>query len=726
MIKTKSTSLQQELKIKITLLVVIPLIFSALYFSFTSYQQALELAQEDVERHADSIAIDLKNEFIKQAYSFSHLSSDPVLGEVAINILYSQYAFKKLNDIVEENATIEAAFISDGSEFIIEGYPLASLKLSYPTILNSANEIINNNDKKLKPKLIYLKDTPVELKQNSNGALFISFPLRKQLSSLIQPYKTTAVLYLMLSAEYILKTEDLAQGSVLKVQINNNNYFHLNKTVKPTLTTKRSVLSQDKDDISLNIEVSHLESFYTHKIYNSTLITISVIIVIFILLLLLLKVLTQGISQPLKKLEALSFRFASGNYAPSQEHFRYTELANLQTSLNTLAQTIVDQITNLSIAKKEAEDSEEIKTRFLANMSHEIRTPLNGITGLLQMIESEPLSNNQKQWLQDANLSSEILLQVVNDILDFSKIEQGKVTIEKVDSNLTAIFTNLQAIAKALIKDKNITFHLNNTLTHSYWKIDPTRLTQILVNLLSNAIKFTEHGEVKLICSTSLNQNNQAQLDFEVEDSGIGIEADQLADLFTSFKQADISTTRKYGGTGLGLSISQNLVKLMGGEIQVSSEVNKGTKFSFTIKADTADALEDKDQSAVISIPQLNHVKILIAEDNKINQTIIKHILVNTKAEIRIAENGIEAVALTKSFHPHLILMDVQMPEMDGIKATIKIRENGFTGPIIMQTANVMAQEVKSYLDNGATAHLAKPIAAEALYLQLNKYLIQS
>ncbi len=226
-----SKSLQQELKIRLTLLVIVPLIFSALYFSFNSYQQALELAQDDVERHADSIALDLQNELTKQTYSFSSFSNDPVLGEIAINILYSQYAFKKLNDIVEENSVIEAAFISDGSEFIIEGYPLATLKFKDPIITLSAKKLINANEKKLTPKVIYLTDIPNELIGQNKGALLIAFPLRKQLPSLIQPYQTTAVLYLMLSPDVVLKTAQLADYTDISVIINNSLFYQKNKVI---------------------------------------------------------------------------------------------------------------------------------------------------------------------------------------------------------------------------------------------------------------------------------------------------------------------------------------------------------------------------------------------------------------------------------------------------------------------------------------------------------------
>ena len=717
-----SKSLQQELKIRLTLLVIVPLIFSALYFSFNSYQQALELAQDDVERHADSIALDLQNELTKQTYSFSSFSNDPVLGEIAINILYSQYAFKKLNDIVEENSVIEAAFISDGSEFIVEGYPLATLKFKDPIITLSAKKLINANEKKLTPKVIYLSDLPDELSSQNNGALLIAFPLRKQLSSLIQPYQTTAVLYLMLSPEVVLKTAQLEDYTDINIIINNSLFYQKKQSNnKPTLTASRQVLFEANDGIDLHIQVSHLTSLYTQKIHQSTLITLAVIVIIFILLIIMLNIITKGISRPLKSLEALSLRFTSGDYTTSKEQFRYSELAHLQQSLNQMATTIIEQISNLNIAKKRAEQSEEIKARFLANMSHEIRTPLNGITGLLKMIETEPLSPNQKIWLHDANHSCDLLLHVVNDILDFSKIEQGKVTLDIIDSNLSDIFNSLKAIANTLIKDKEIKFSVNSTLQHNYWKIDPTRLMQILVNLISNAIKFTDAGEVKLVCNSHVDAKNKTRLHFEIQDTGIGIEADKLNDLFQSFKQADISTTRKFGGTGLGLSISKNLVQLMGGEIKVTSEFGQGTCFSFDIQAKQGIKSQPKKQSS--EVPQYPASKILIVEDNKINQTVIKHILMATKAQLTIAENGIEAIASTQKFQPDLILMDVQMPEMDGIEATMQIRKDGFTGPIIMQTANVMEKEVQNYLAKGATAHLAKPISPEALYQQLNLYL---
>ncbi|WP_448213190.1 ATP-binding protein [Colwellia sp. MEBiC06753] len=709
----------KELRVKITLFVLIPVLLSAIYFSYNAYQQAIELAYEDVERHASSLALDIKTEIAAQTYKYSDLTNNRVLGEVPINILFSQYAFNRLKTLVLESPAIEAAFISDGSEFIIEGFPLATLKINNIEISQLASTIINSDPNQLNPTLFYLPQTYAQVSNKAQGHLFIVLPLKKQQSSLVTPYTKTAALFLMLDPSYLLGLNRQQQHSDATLNINNQVYFKdINIMPQANVSVTEPIYLPDNNNVDINVSVTHLKQQYTQKIASSFGLTLIFILILLGIVVLFTQRFTQRILTPMQKLVTQSSQLAKGNYKTSEQALDFTEFETLRRTLNKMATTITNQLSSLEHALAKAEESERLKARFLANMSHEIRTPLNGVTGLLKMIESEPLSANQQAWLKSANQSSKLLLTVVNDVLDFSKIEEGKMTIEHIVVDFNELLNTMRATANVLITDKPITFNSSINLSHYYWYCDPTRLSQILVNLLSNAVKFTEKGEVRLSITNYL-QGDKDWLRFEVTDSGIGIKPEKLAKLFRSFEQADVSTTRNFGGTGLGLAISKQLALLMGGDIRVTSEVNVGSHFVVDIPLEKAkSSTENANQD--VSAPDLSDKVIVVAEDNKINQTILTHILQHTGATIYLAEDGEQAIEAVRQYQPDVILMDVQMPNMDGVEATKQLREIGFMMPIIMQTANVMDEEVSGYIAIGANDHIAKPIDANQLFAALN------
>ncbi len=386
--------------------------------------------------------------------------------------------------------------------------------------------------------------------------------------------------------------------------------------------------------------------------------------------------------------------------------------------------SVVTDITaekSVSIAMADARDRAEAANRaksdFLANMSHEIRTPLNGVLGMAQVMAGDELSAKQAERLGVIRESGATLLAILNDLLDLAKVQAGKMELERTEADVAGVARGLAAAFEGSAAERDITLDIEvGADVEGQWMVDGLRLRQILANLVSNAIKFTHEGGVHLQLSTA-----SEGLRFDVTDSGIGIEADRVESLFEKFVQADGSTTRRYGGTGLGLAICQELVSLMDGTIAVSSTPGQGSVFTVLIPsektADVAPVSVLHEPAAAPSRP----LRILAAEDNPTNQLVLRSILSAIDCEADIVSNGREAVAAAQDGGYDLILMDIQMPEMNGLDATGAIRRHeAATGaarvPILALTANVMAHQVDNYLVRGFDDCVAKPIQVEDLY----------
>lgn len=397
-----------------------------------------------------------------------------------------------------------------------------------------------------------------------------------------------------------------------------------------------------------------------------------------------------------------------------------------------IAQDVTDRMQTereLKKAKEAAEESARVKENFLANMSHEIRTPLNGILGMGGLLSKTQLDEAQMNYLKIIKQSADNLLVVINDILDVAKIEAGKLELESIPFSLEEIVQAAYHTLKYRAEEKEIALQLGELeLPDNLLQGDPYRLNQILLNLLNNAIKFTEEGSVTLSAKTLEETASTLTIEFSVADTGIGVPKDKKNLIFEGFTQAYSSITRKYGGTGLGLSICKNLVERQGGDIWVDDNPAGGSIFRFmiTYPKSKVERLPETD-SVQADYNSLRDIKVLLAEDNEVNIFLAQAIMEEWGFQLDIAVNGLEAVEMVQQNAYDLILMDIQMPELSGIDATLQIRsmdDKRKAGiPIIALTANALKGDAEKYLSVGMNDYLSKPFEAEALYARISALL---
>ena len=411
---------------------------------------------------------------------------------------------------------------------------------------------------------------------------------------------------------------------------------------------------------------------------------------------------------------------------------KLTKQTSQATDLNTILHPIDTNISEINILSNNFSDmvnklntATKAKSEFLANMSHEIRTPMNAITGMTYLALKTKLDDEQKNYINKIHSSANILLGIINDILDISKIEAGKFEIEKSNFDLSRLIESVVNLMEIKISGKNLKLNLryDKDVGKNFYG-DSLRLNQILTNLLGNAVKFTSKGEISL----SVKKAGDNKIRFEVKDTGIGLSKEQTGKLFKAFSQADSSTTKKYGGTGLGLAISKQLVELMNGKIWVESKIGKGSKFIFEIELEEADPTEkipdiENKKDLKKRIMGLKGSKMLSVDDNRVNQEIITILLRGSGIKIDLAADGFEAIEKFKGNNYELILMDIQMPIMDGYEATKTIRETDKDIPIVALTANAMKEDIEKTKAAGMNKHLNKPIEVDKLFETLLEFI---
>jgi len=465
-------------------------------------------------------------------------------------------------------------------------------------------------------------------------------------------------------------------------------------------------------------------------LFTRTVLDVVIVAVISMLLLLVLEyVQLRRLLGPLKSLIRFTRQVAAGDLTREAPVERLDEIGDLAMAFNDMVEALRSR-EQLVLRVKEAETANRLKGEFLANMSHEVRTPLNGIIGMTDLVLGTELTTEQRDYLVTARASAELLLGIVNDILDFSRIDAGKLELDCSEFRLRERLKEVMKLLALRADQKGLEL---------LWEVradvperllgDAARLCQVLVNLLDNAIKFTDAGEVRLCAELESTSGSYAVLHFTVQDTGMGIPKDKLEMIFDPFRQVDGSSTRRHGGTGLGLSICARLAERMGGRVWAESKPGRGSRFHFLAPFEFATGTGVTGPAAIraeMTASSASGLHILVAEDNPVNRELAVRVLEKHGCRVQAVSNGREALEACRNQPFDLILMDVQMPEMDGLEATRALRKLesavGARTPILALTAHAMKGDRERRLSAGMDGYLSKPVSPTRLMETVNAY----
>ncbi|VAV92514.1 hypothetical protein MNBD_ALPHA06-2306 [hydrothermal vent metagenome] len=433
----------------------------------------------------------------------------------------------------------------------------------------------------------------------------------------------------------------------------------------------------------------------------------------------------RTVATPIRLLQGVMRKLADGDLdveLPNvlSDRFEAGAIAKAAAEMKANAEEKNALLVRADQARIRAEKANQAKSQFLAMMSHELRTPMNAILGSAQVLDAMELDAEIRESVDTLTTGGETLMAILNDVLDLSKIESGKLSVECADFDLNELLEQTKALWLPRANDKDLMLNFEIEGTAPQWiHSDTTRIRQILFNLLSNAIKFTKHGQIDVKLRQTGTIDGKAQLEISVTDSGIGVDAEQIERLFNPFEQEDSTITRRFGGTGLGLSISRQLASLLDGSLEAISKKGQGSTFTLQFCAAICDAPAEKPADKTKKTTNKQQLSILVAEDNAINIKVLRALLKPFPYELVHAENGAIALDFLEHRRFDLVLMDIQMPVLDGIGATQKLRASDGPNkdiPIIAMTANAMQGDRESYFEVGMSGYVPKPIDARQLY----------